>query len=83
MSEQANKPVKEIKARGGIRAAIWPNQTERGTRYSVSFEKSYRDKDGNWRKTTSLFFDEIPRALVVLSEAYRVIALMEGEDDNS
>ena len=37
-----SKPVSELRL-GNIKAAIWKNETEAGTRYSVSFERLYRE----------------------------------------
>ena len=47
-----------------IRAAIWANDTESGTRYNVTFERSYRDGE-NWKSTHSFGRDD----LLVLAKA--------------
>jgi len=36
-----------------ISANIWRNETEKGVRYSVTFEKSYKDSSGKWQSTSS------------------------------
>jgi hypothetical protein len=47
-----NKPVREEKL-GRVRAALWANETKFGTRYSVRFSRSYRDKDGKFHDSDS------------------------------
>ena len=43
---------------GGIKAAIWQNQTEAGVRYNVTFERLY-NQDGEWRSTSSFGRDDL------------------------
>jgi hypothetical protein len=43
---------------GGIKAAIWQNQTEAGVRYNVTFERLY-NQDGEWRSTGSFGRDDL------------------------
>ena len=52
-----NQPVHEVRL-GGIKAAIWQNQTEAGVRYNVTFERLY-NQDGEWRSTTSFGRDDL------------------------
>jgi hypothetical protein len=68
-----NRPVSEIKHRR-IRAAIWQNQTERGTMYSVTVMRMYKDKDGKWHDTHSLNFDDLLTAAKALAEAHTMIS---------
>lgn len=50
-------PVHEIRL-GTIRAAIWANETEAGTRYNVTLERSYRDGDA-WKTSSSFGRDDL------------------------
>ena len=43
---------------GGIRAAIWKNDTEAGVRYNVTIERIYKDKD-EWKSTGSFGRDDL------------------------
>lgn len=54
-SEPAAPPVAKIRV-GLVTASIWARDTEKGRFYSVSFERRYRDKAGNWG--TSHSYDE-------------------------
>lgn len=49
---------------GRIKAAIWSNQSELGTRHNVTFERLYR-QDDEWRKSDSFGRDD----LLVLAKA--------------
>ena len=75
------QPEKKFRA-GGMCATIWKNevQTKEGqtAEYrTVSFERSYKDKDGSWKTTNSLKMNDLPKAAVVLSKAYEFIVLKE------
>lgn len=53
------KPVQEIRV-GLVRAAIWENDTQNGTRHNVTFSRLYRDSDGNWKDSSSFGRDDLP-----------------------
>ena len=54
---------------GLIRAAIWGNRTEEGTRHSVSFERRYRDCD-EWKSTHSYGRDDLLTLAKIANEAH-------------
>lgn len=81
--EVKNMPEKKFRA-GGITATVWRNEFkhENGEvkEYrTVSFDKSYKDKTGNWKNTNSLRMDDLPKAALVLEEAFKYLALVEKE----
>jgi hypothetical protein len=47
-----------------LSSAIWANRTQKGTYYSITFEKSYRDDSGKWQTTGSF----APQDLLLLSK---------------
>ena len=51
-STTANAPVDRIR-RGRIQAAIWKQTTEKGSFYSFTLDRSYKDTDGNYQSTAS------------------------------
>ena len=55
--ETKSKPIAEVRL-GSIKAAIWKNDTEAGTRHSVTFERLYRDGI-SWKSTTSFGKDDL------------------------
>lgn len=52
-----NKPIHEIRF-GAVKAAIWENQNEKGTRYSVSVSRIYKEGD-EWKRTESFGRDDL------------------------
>ena len=50
--EKANPPIAKVRV-GLITASIWERSTENGAFYSVSFERRYRDGEGNWKSSHS------------------------------
>jgi hypothetical protein len=55
----SNQPADNVRL-GAVQAAIWRNTDSEGrTRYSVTFEKRYRDQNGDWLSTNSFNRDEL------------------------
>ncbi|HIH31923.1 TPA: hypothetical protein HA235_04400 [Candidatus Woesearchaeota archaeon] len=84
VSEVMGKNLPEKKFRSGaIAATIWANEVVRdGKKVSyrtVSFERSYKAKDDEWKTTNSLRIADIPRATLVLNKAYEYLALYSDE----
>lgn len=48
LTEKSNPPVAKIRV-GLITASIWERATEKGTFYNVTFERRYKDNEGNWK----------------------------------
>ena len=73
------KNVPEVKFRAGaICAAVWSNEgiNSKGENTSfktISIERSYKDKNGEWQKTNSLRINDLPRAALVLNKAYEYL----------
>jgi len=66
-----NKPVHDVRL-GAIKAAIWANSTPKGTRYSVTLTRLYKDgKD--WKYSDSFGRDDLPFIEKVADEAFRWI----------
>ncbi|MFP4111378.1 MAG: hypothetical protein ACLFPQ_02715 [Candidatus Woesearchaeota archaeon] len=78
----SNLPEKKFQI-GGISATVWKNETTNKdgqpvSYRTVSFERNYRDKDGNWKPTSSLRINDIPKASLVLNKAYEYINMAEN-----
>lgn len=72
-------PEKKFRA-SAVSATIWANHGKdnegKETIYkTVSFERSYVDKDGNWQTTNSLRPSDLPKAILVLNKAYEYLSL--------
>lgn len=83
VAENGNLPEKKITA-GAISATIWKNysQNSQGTNtyYTVSFRRSYKDKQGIWQTTSTLGLQDLPKAQLVLQKAYEYLVLKAVED---
>lgn len=62
---------------GPCSASIFENEYTRGgesfTVRTVSFQRSYLDKEGTWQRTNSLRVNDIPKAVLVLNKAYEFL----------
>lgn len=63
-----NKPVHEIRM-GRIKAAIWENETQNGTRHNVTVSRLYKDGE-QWKDTQSFGRDDLPLLAKVLDRAH-------------
>jgi hypothetical protein len=84
-SAMRNQPEKKFRA-GAISATVWQNAGQRkdGTVTSfntISFERGYKDKEGNWKSTSSLRIADIPKAVVVLSKAYEYLVMKQSASE--
>ncbi|MCO6439405.1 MAG: hypothetical protein J5J06_20130 [Phycisphaerae bacterium] len=81
---QGKPPIKEFRA-GTIVATIWtdaaPPSGRQSASYSIRIQKRYRDdRDGQWKTTSYLRPDELPKLAVVVSRAYEFLILRESEE---
>ena len=62
---------------GPCSASVFENEYNRGedtfSVRSVSFQRRYQDKDGNWQTTNSLKVNDIHKAVLVLNKAYEFL----------
>ena len=66
---------------GAVKAAIWQNQAGDRTRYNVTFSKSYRDADGQWKNTLSFGRNDLLVLAKVADQAHsRIVDLEQGEE---
>jgi hypothetical protein len=73
------RPIEEVRI-GSVKAAIWKNDTDNGTRYNVTFQRIYRDDDNRWRSTDSFGRDELLVLGKVADEAHdRIVALSQPQ----
>lgn len=75
---EKNNPEKKFRA-GTISATVWKNQSKEGNEFSsVSFEKGYKDKNDEWKATSHLNVNDLPKALVVIGKAFEYLSLKEA-----
>lgn len=74
-----NIPEKRFST-GAINVTVWRNigqsKTGEATEYrTVSFDRRYKDKSGEWKSTNSLRINDLPKAVVVLNKAFEYLTL--------
>ena len=56
---------------GRVEAAVWARDLDEGKKvYSVTLQRSYQDKDGQWQRTSSLDELDLLPASKALDECY-------------
>lgn len=81
--ESEHAPERKFRA-GGISATIWLNKatTPKGeaTEYrTISLERSYLDKEGQWQATNSFRINDLPKAVVALQQAFQHLVLQDDQ----
>ena len=62
------KPAHEIRL-GRVKATIWANETENGTRHNVTVSRIYKDGE-DWKQTASFGRDDLPLVAKVVDLAH-------------
>lgn len=83
--KERRMPQPEITFRHGLcSASIFEQEFKRGeesfTVRTVSFQRSYLDKEGNWQTTNSLKVNDIPKAILTLQKAYEFLTSNSFDD---
>jgi hypothetical protein len=65
------QPVHEVRL-GRIKAAIWENETQNGTRHNVTFSRLYKDGE-EWKDSSSFGRDDLPLLAKVADLAHSYI----------
>jgi hypothetical protein len=73
------RPVHELRL-GRIRAAVWENSTQNGTRHNVTVSRLYKDGD-DWKDSTSFGRDDLPLLAKVADLAHSWIFEQSGATD--
>lgn len=72
------QPEQKFQA-GGISASVWKNEAtfdgKQVATHSVTLQKRYKDKSGEWKNSNSLSERDLPNAVVVLTKAYEHLKL--------
>lgn len=82
-SDAKQKPVHEVRL-CRIKAAIWANDTDNGTRHNVTITRLYKDGD-EWKTSTSFGREELPLVAKVADLAHTWIFqhAQEGNGDSA
>ncbi len=76
-----NVPEKKFST-GAIQATVWRNNAKSKNGEAVefrtiSFDRRYKDKEGNWQSSKSLRITDLPKAVVVLNKAFEYAVLKD------
>jgi hypothetical protein len=78
-----NRPVQTIRY-GSVRAAIWRNIVDNGNAsrplYCVTFSRSYKDGEGNWKESGSFGVDDLLVLAKAADEAHSWITRQKTAD---
>ena len=66
-----NPPIHEVRF-GRIKGVVWENETQNGTRFSVTIARLYKDDD-KWRESTSFDRDDLPLVAKVADKLHTFI----------
>ena len=71
---------------GSCSASVFVNEYERGEEKfavrTVSFQRRYRDSNGEWQASSSLGVNDIPKAILVLEKSYEFLTANSGTDED-
>lgn len=70
------KPVKKYIA-GQIQVAVWENGEEGKTFPTISITKRYKDKNEEWKNSSSFRIQDIPKAIAAMQKAYTELTVRE------
>jgi hypothetical protein len=81
-----NVPEKKFST-GAISATVWKNTGTSKTGQDVEFktitlQRRYKDKAGNWQSANSLRIADLPKAALVLNKAYEYLVLRDTESSS-
>lgn len=82
-TNNGNMPEKKFST-GAIKATIWKNKgkSEDGQEKeyrTISVDRTYKDKNGEWQTTSSLRVSDLPKVVLVANKAYEYLVLKEAE----
>lgn len=80
-----NKPTARFRA-GGISVALWTNTMKTNDHgqvetLSATLDRRYKDRDGNWKSSSSFRLNDLPKVMYVLTKAYDFM-VTQGQPDS-
>ena len=80
-TETANPPVAKIRV-GLITASIWERKTDSGKFYATTFERRYRNGDGEWKTSHSYDTGDLLTVAKVADLAHtKILELQNAQDE--
>ena len=60
-------------------ARFWQNEGQNGPFYTITFSRSYKDREGNWQRTSNLRHKDMPHVQTVAGLVTEKIAELAPE----
>src|SRR5690242_13739949 len=81
-----NKKPEKTFSTGAIQVSVWKNEstTKDGLKSdfrTINIQRRYADKTGEWKSTSTLRVNDLPRAALALSKAFEYL-VMKGQDSD-
>lgn len=71
------QPLKKFSV-GSVSATIWENEGREGKNFfSVKLEKSYKDKNDEWKNSNTFSVSDLPKVRLVIDKAYEFVSMKE------
>ncbi len=79
-----NSPERKFRA-SPVTATIWTNEAkgkdgETNLFRTITLDRTYKDKEGSWKKTNSFRVNDLPKAVLVLNKAFEYVSIKEEGD---
>lgn len=79
-----NKKPEKVFSTGAINVAVWKNDgvSKDGNKTefrTVNIQRRYADKSGEWKSTSTLRINDLPKAALALNKAFEYL-VMKGQD---
>ena len=72
-----SNPIKKFAA-GAINIAIWENSGKEGNTFNtITIQRNYKDKKGEWKASNSLQVTDIPKAIAALQRTYDFLVVKD------
>lgn len=75
-TKSENQPVHTIRYRN-LKGTIWKNSGANGDFYSITFSRSYQDKEEKWHDVASFNFNDLPMLAKIANDCHSWIAWQE------
>jgi hypothetical protein len=78
-SQTHPQPIEEVRI-GSIKAAIWRNEGDSGTRFNVTFQRLFRTEAGKWQRTSCFSRDNLLVLVKVADATHTRMMQLLGEE---
>lgn len=80
--KKGGSPPVHTERAGAVKADTWENKSQEGQSFfTVSVQRSYKDKQDQWQTTTSFRINDLPKLILVLQKTYEHGVLSEKDSE--